>query len=150
MNCWWRKDIERCITCLKNWDALTAPERMQRARDGYGSLTSKPYGWVNDTGFTVVEALDADGNSTLTLVCRAIDAEGEVRLVRVLAIEDFYEALQKVHEDSAGMPKGETPGRQGQKRFGKVPRWASDIVVKGCVMCTMRPSAKPRTLSRAA
>ena len=64
---------------------------MQRARAGYGDLPSKPYGWVKEAGFTVAESVDADGSKTLTLLASHTDVEGEVRLVRVLAIEDYSE-----------------------------------------------------------
>ena len=70
------------MTFLKDWhwDDLTGPERMQRVHAmimGSLDLTSKTlYGWVNDTRFTVVEALDVDGNTTQTLLCRATDTSG--------------------------------------------------------------------------
>ena len=93
-----------------------------------GTLTSKPYGWVTDAGFTVVEVVDGDGSSTFTLLCKAADAvTGETRLVRVLAIEDFYEALQKVHDDS-GHARGrplEDKAKKGLPRCrgGQVISW---------------------------
>ena len=119
---------------------------MERAREGYGDFPSKPYGWVKDSGFHVATVEDAEGNATRTLQAAYIDSQGEHHTVRVVAIEEFYEALKDVHEDS-GHSKGRPLEDKVKKRFAKVPRWASDLAVKCCLLCTMRPTAKPKTLA---
>jgi hypothetical protein len=73
---------------------------MERAREGYGDFPSKPYGWVKEAGFVVGTAEDAEGKKTRTLLATHFNSNREHSLARVIAIEDFYEALQELHEDS--------------------------------------------------
>ena len=47
VNCWTQAQVDTCITCLDGWADLEGWQRMERAREGYGEFTSKPYGWVN-------------------------------------------------------------------------------------------------------
>jgi hypothetical protein len=146
VNCWTQAQVDTCITCLDGWADLEGWQRMERAREGYGELTSKPYGWVKESGFTVATAQDAEGKETKKLLAAYTDSQGQEHMVRVVAIEEFYEALKEVHEDS-GHARGRPLEDKVKKRFAKVPRWASDIAVKCCLLCTMRPTAKPKTLA---
>ena len=146
VNCWTQAQVDTCITCLDGWARLEGWQRMERAREGYGEFTSKPYGWVQGAGFTVATAQDAEGKETKTLLADYTDGKGEAHMVRVVAIEEFYEALKEVHEDT-GHSRGRPLEDKVKKRFAKVPRWASDFVVRCCLTCTMRPTAKPKTLA---
>ena len=91
---------------------------MERAREGYGAFPSKPYVWVQDSGFHVATVEDAEGNATRTLQAAYIDLQGEHHTVRVVAIEEFYETLKAVHENS-GHSKGRPLEDKVKKRFAK-------------------------------
>ena len=125
VNCWTQAQVDRCITCLEGWAELQPWERMERARAGYGELTSKPYGWVKEAAFVVAVTADADGGKTRTLLASHTDTDGVHHLVRVLAIEDFYEALQTLHEDS-----GHSKGRPLEDKVKKgLPRCRGGPVI---------------------